>query len=319
MLAELAAVGRVAAADDASSRGGGGALLAHRHHRSRPGDRRRHAVRARRSDRRPPPARHAASRCAARRSGRGPARRRRTSRPTRPIARVAHARACATSRVELPPLLERDSPRRALGRRRRRARPEPAGGVHPSDRTGAARMIGTLLRIGWLNLKRDRVAQALTFLLPIVFFSIFAIGVRRPGRRRRPRASASRVVDEDRSELSRAPGRGAAQGDRPARADAPPTRTARAPPLDRARGGDDWSATATCRSPSSSRKASARRSRRAASAGGPGRRSSCSPTSPIRSRRRWCIGLLQKVDDDGRARPADAGRHGAVREVRRAR
>ena len=35
-------------------------------------------------------------------------------------------------------------------------------------------MIGTLLRIGWLNLKRDRVAQALTFLLPIMFFSIFA-------------------------------------------------------------------------------------------------------------------------------------------------
>ena len=32
----------------------------------------------------------------------------------------------------------------------------------------------TLLRIGWMNLKRDRVAQALTFLLPIVFFSIFA-------------------------------------------------------------------------------------------------------------------------------------------------
>ena len=35
-------------------------------------------------------------------------------------------------------------------------------------------MIFTLLRIGWLNLKRDRVAQALTFLLPILFFSIFA-------------------------------------------------------------------------------------------------------------------------------------------------
>ena len=32
----------------------------------------------------------------------------------------------------------------------------------------------TLLRIGWTNLRRDRVAQALTFLLPIVFFSIFA-------------------------------------------------------------------------------------------------------------------------------------------------
>ena len=35
-------------------------------------------------------------------------------------------------------------------------------------------MIATLLKIGWLNLTRDRVAQALTFLLPIVFFSIFA-------------------------------------------------------------------------------------------------------------------------------------------------
>ena len=32
----------------------------------------------------------------------------------------------------------------------------------------------TVLRIAWLNMKRDRVAQALTFLLPIVFFSIFA-------------------------------------------------------------------------------------------------------------------------------------------------
>ena len=35
-------------------------------------------------------------------------------------------------------------------------------------------MITTLLRISWTNLKRDRVAQALTFLLPILFFSIFA-------------------------------------------------------------------------------------------------------------------------------------------------
>jgi len=35
-------------------------------------------------------------------------------------------------------------------------------------------MITTLVRISWTNLKRDRVAQALTFLLPILFFSIFA-------------------------------------------------------------------------------------------------------------------------------------------------
>ena len=35
--------------------------------------------------------------------------------------------------------------------------------------------MGTLLRIAWINLRRDRVAQALTFILPIVFFSIFAM------------------------------------------------------------------------------------------------------------------------------------------------
>ncbi len=35
-------------------------------------------------------------------------------------------------------------------------------------------MIPTLLAIGLLNLRRDRVVQAMTFLLPIVFFSIFA-------------------------------------------------------------------------------------------------------------------------------------------------
>jgi ABC-2 type transport system permease protein len=61
-------------------------------------------------------------------------------------------------------------------------------------------MIGTLLRIGWLNLKRDRVAQALTFLLPIIFFSIFASVF---GNQRDP-ASRVRVavVDEDRSDYS---------------------------------------------------------------------------------------------------------------------
>ena len=35
-------------------------------------------------------------------------------------------------------------------------------------------MMGTLLKAGWLNLKRDYVALALTFVLPIAFFSIFA-------------------------------------------------------------------------------------------------------------------------------------------------
>jgi len=62
-------------------------------------------------------------------------------------------------------------------------------------------MILTLLRIGWLNISRDRVAQALTFLLPIVFFSIFASVFGRQGRDTTPRVQIA-VVDEDRSEFS---------------------------------------------------------------------------------------------------------------------
>jgi ABC-2 type transport system permease protein len=63
-------------------------------------------------------------------------------------------------------------------------------------------MITTLLRVSWINLKRDRVAQALTFLLPILFFSIFASVF---GNQGRPSTSRVRVavVDEDGSELSR--------------------------------------------------------------------------------------------------------------------
>lgn len=63
-------------------------------------------------------------------------------------------------------------------------------------------MIGTVLRVGWLNLKRDRVAQALTFLLPVVFFSIFAgvFGGQQRGATSRVRLA---VVDEDGSEASR--------------------------------------------------------------------------------------------------------------------
>lgn len=61
-------------------------------------------------------------------------------------------------------------------------------------------MIATILELGWLNLRRDRVAQALTFILPIVFFSIFASMFSGQG------SGTSRiriaVVDEDHSELS---------------------------------------------------------------------------------------------------------------------
>jgi ABC-2 type transport system permease protein len=64
------------------------------------------------------------------------------------------------------------------------------------------RMIITLLRVSWTNLKRDRVAQALTFLLPILFFSIFATVFGNQGRDATSRVRIA-VVDEDRSELTR--------------------------------------------------------------------------------------------------------------------
>jgi ABC-2 type transport system permease protein len=63
-------------------------------------------------------------------------------------------------------------------------------------------MITTLLRISWTNLKRDRVAQALTFLLPILFFSIFASVFGNQGGSSTSRIRVA-VVDEDGSELSR--------------------------------------------------------------------------------------------------------------------
>jgi ABC-2 type transport system permease protein len=58
------------------------------------------------------------------------------------------------------------------------------------------------LRIGWKNLKRDRVAQTLTFVLPIVFFSIFASVFGGRAGDSTPRVSVA-VVDEDQSEFSR--------------------------------------------------------------------------------------------------------------------
>jgi ABC-2 type transport system permease protein len=60
----------------------------------------------------------------------------------------------------------------------------------------------TLIHIAWTNLKRDRVAQAMTFLLPIIIFSIFAMVFGNQGNRQTPSIRVA-VVDEDRSDLSR--------------------------------------------------------------------------------------------------------------------
>jgi linearmycin/streptolysin S transport system permease protein len=62
-------------------------------------------------------------------------------------------------------------------------------------------MIPTLLRIATTNLRRDRVVQAMTFFLPIAFFSIFAGIFGSQGRDVTSRIHVA-VVDEDRSEVS---------------------------------------------------------------------------------------------------------------------
>ena len=62
-------------------------------------------------------------------------------------------------------------------------------------------MILTLLRIGLVNLRRDRVVQAMTFLLPIIFFSIFA-GVFGSQGRDTVEPVRVAVVDEDHSPAS---------------------------------------------------------------------------------------------------------------------
>lgn len=61
-------------------------------------------------------------------------------------------------------------------------------------------MIATLLKISFTNLRRDRVAQAMTFLLPILFFSIFAnvFGAQRDPTRKVNIA----LADEDHSPFS---------------------------------------------------------------------------------------------------------------------
>ena len=61
--------------------------------------------------------------------------------------------------------------------------------------------MGTLLKIGLLNLRRDRVALALVFALPILFFSIFATVFGGQGDPTTNRIRVA-VVDEDHSELS---------------------------------------------------------------------------------------------------------------------
>lgn len=63
-------------------------------------------------------------------------------------------------------------------------------------------MIRTMLRIHFLGMRRDRVVLAMTFLLPVLFFSIFALVF---GQQRDPTSKINvALVDEDQSAYSRA-------------------------------------------------------------------------------------------------------------------
>jgi ABC-2 type transport system permease protein len=62
-------------------------------------------------------------------------------------------------------------------------------------------MISAVVRAGWLNLRRDRAALMLSFIVPIVFFSIFA-GIFGAQRSKTPRVTLA-IADEDRTERSK--------------------------------------------------------------------------------------------------------------------
>jgi ABC-2 type transport system permease protein len=63
-------------------------------------------------------------------------------------------------------------------------------------------MIATMLRVFWINLRRDRVVWLLTFIVPIAFFSIFAVIFSGQGKSSTPTVHVA-VVDEDGSDLSK--------------------------------------------------------------------------------------------------------------------
>lgn len=62
-------------------------------------------------------------------------------------------------------------------------------------------MIDSVVRAGWLNLRRDRAALMLSFIVPIVFFSIFA-GIFGAQKSKTPTTTVV-IVDLDRSDTSR--------------------------------------------------------------------------------------------------------------------
>lgn len=62
-------------------------------------------------------------------------------------------------------------------------------------------MISAVIQAGWLNLRRDRAALILSFIVPVVFFSIFA-AIFGAQRSKTPRTTLA-IADEDRTERSK--------------------------------------------------------------------------------------------------------------------
>ena len=201
-------------------------------------------------------------------------------------------RACIDVASELPLLLDRVARRPARGRGRRGARTEPAGGVHPPDRKGAARMIAdAAARQLDQPAARPRRAGADVPAADRVLLDL-RDGVRRPGRRRHARRSASRSSTRT-SEFSR----GIVDGllkESSLRVRRRPTPKARRRVADRGRAEALVQERRRAGRGRDLRQGSARRSRAAASAAAATARSSCSPTSRIRSRRRWSTGCCRK-------------------------
>src|SRR5438477_6457617 len=64
-------------------------------------------------------------------------------------------------------------------------------------------MLSTIFKINFLNLRRDKAAFVLTFVLPIAFFSIFAMIFGRMDRDTRDNRIKVEVADRDGTEMSR--------------------------------------------------------------------------------------------------------------------
>src|SRR5262249_1921961 len=80
---------------------------------------------------------------------------------------------------------------------------DAGGGLPPAHRPGAAGMIGAVARNRLWNLRHDRAAMVLSFVVPLVFFSIFAAIFGRESNRATTPHITLAVADEDASVRSR--------------------------------------------------------------------------------------------------------------------